>query len=99
MNAMLTRSFDCGEIKKALFDMYITKAPGQHGLQALFFQKNWHTIGVDVTQTPLVILNDGGGVGKWNISLRSLIPKVNNPKVVKDCRPISLCNVIHKITS
>lgn len=45
------------------------------------------------------LLNGGDMPAGWNETVVVLIPKVSNPKKLKDLRPISLCNVVYKIAS
>ena len=75
------------------------KAPSLDGMPALFLKIFWHIIGEDFSKAALLILNERGGVGKWNNKLITLIPKFKKPKLVKDFRPISLCDLIYKIVS
>jgi hypothetical protein len=45
MNAKLIDTFEEGEIKQALFQMFPLKAHGPDGYPAQFFQKHWDLCG------------------------------------------------------
>ncbi|KAL5834207.1 hypothetical protein ACOSQ4_013704 [Xanthoceras sorbifolium] len=99
MNARLDAPFSEEEVKKALFQIYPSKAPSPDDMPALFFQRFWDVVGPDVTRTCLRFLNDGGSLGQINSTLITLILKIKVTLRVSDYRPISLCNVIYKIIS
>ena len=75
------------------------KAPGSDGMLPLFFQTFWSDIGLDVSEAVLSCLNSGTILKSINHTFLTLIPKVKNPEIVAQFRPISLCNVIYKILS
>ncbi|KAK3184888.1 hypothetical protein Dsin_032174 [Dipteronia sinensis] len=95
----LDSPFIATEVKKAIFDMFPTKAPGIDGMPALFYQKYWDTVGDTVTQACLRCLNNGDPLDKVNQTLIALIPKVQNANRMVDFRPISLCNMTYKIVA
>ena len=99
MNDHLSRPFTSEEIRKALSDMPPTNSLGPNGMPGLFFQKYWDIVGTDVTEAALLVLNSGGDIHQWNMTLITLIPKIKFPKHVKEFRPISLCNVVYKLVS
>jgi hypothetical protein len=47
----------------------------------------------------LLALNSSTIPEGWNDIMAVLIPKIDDPKLVTQFRPISLCNVIYKIIS
>ena len=53
----------------------------------------------DVTNAVLSWLNKGTLPDPINHTLITLVPKVDNPELVTEFRPISLCNVLYKIYS
>ena len=75
------------------------RAPGSDGMPPLFFQTFWSDIGLDVSEAVLSCLNSGTILKSINHTFLTLIPKVKNPEIVAQFRPISLCNVIYKILS
>ncbi|KAL9663020.1 hypothetical protein QQ045_027857 [Rhodiola kirilowii] len=99
MNEMLAAPFSEGEVKRALFQMHPTKAPGLDGFPATFYQTNWDIVGRDVAKEVLSCLNGGELRPELNETLIMLVPKVKNVDRVEDLRPISLCNVVMKITT
>jgi hypothetical protein len=93
MNESLCKFFS-EEISDALFQMGPLKVPRPDGLPARFFQWNWVTLKTDVirggggrdffdTGTMPQVINDTASV---------LIPKKDDPELLKDYPPISLCN-------
>ena len=87
------------EVKTALYQMFPTKAPGPDGFPAHFFQKHWRVCGEEVTRAVLATVEGNESVEGINQTYLVLIPKVKNPSLLSQFRPISLCNVLYKIAS
>ncbi|KAL0445468.1 UNVERIFIED_CONTAM: hypothetical protein Slati_1674700 [Sesamum latifolium] len=84
------------DIKQAVFDIDETKAPGPDGYSSGFFKATWPIVGREVTWAIMDFFVTGRLLKQVNSTLISLIPKVNNPTVVAEFRPISCCNVLYK---
>jgi hypothetical protein len=87
------------EISDALFQIGPLKAPGPDGFPARFFQKNWELLQTDVIRVVQEFFQTGVMPHGVNETAIVLIPKKEDPEVLKDFRPISLCNVIDKVVS
>ena len=87
------------EVQEALQQMAPLKAPGPDGMPPLFYQHFWGTMNQEVTSTILNWLNSSKLPHPINHTFITLIPKVKNPVLVSEYRPISLCNVLYKIFS
>lgn len=93
----LEAPFKPEEVQAALQQMSPLKSPGLDMFSATFFQSYWQIVGVDVCKGVLQFLNEGYSDEKLNYTYIFLIPKTKNPSQPKDYRPISLCNVVHKL--
>ncbi|GKA59381.1 RNA-directed DNA polymerase, eukaryota, reverse transcriptase zinc-binding domain protein [Tanacetum coccineum] len=87
------------EIKDAIFDIDDAKAPGPDGFSAAFFKKSWNVIGSDICMAVKEFFMSGRLLGEVNVTLISLIPKIQTPNKVTDFRPIACCNVLYKCIS
>ena len=99
MNADLCAPYTNDDVKTVLFKMFPTKAPGPDGFPGLFYQKHWDVCGEDVTRIVLRIVKGEESSESINDTVLVLIPKVTNPNLLLQFRPISLCNVLYKIAS
>jgi len=87
------------EVKKAVFQMGATKAPGPDGLCGQFYHHYWTDIQQDVFQMVDSFLTTGIFDPKLNVTHIVLIPKVATPEHITQYRPISLCNFSYKVIS
>ena len=79
--------------------MHPSKSPGLDGMSPFFFQKYWNIVGNDVTEVVLSVLNSGHFLQKMNYTHIVLIPKINEPKIVANYKPINLTNLISTLVS
>ncbi|KAL9671842.1 hypothetical protein QQ045_009415 [Rhodiola kirilowii] len=59
MNEALNAPFTEGEVKRALFQIHPSKAPGLDGFSAMFYQRNWEIVGKEVVREVLNCFNNG----------------------------------------
>lgn len=98
MGKTLEESFTVKEIKKkALFSISADKSSGPDGMNTMFYQKHCDIVGSLVSKAVLDCLNGQEDMDLINSAIVTLIPKVKEPGMVGDFRPISLCNVLYKI--
>nr|GEX77953.1 RNA-directed DNA polymerase, eukaryota, reverse transcriptase zinc-binding domain protein [Tanacetum cinerariifolium] len=93
----LEREVSKEEIKKAVWDCGIDKAPGPGGFTFGFYRRYWNLIESDVVDGVACFFNQGQLPKGGNSSFIALIPKFPNANMVKDFRPISLIGSLYKI--
>ncbi|CAN1833195.1 Putative ribonuclease H protein At1g65750 [Linum perenne] len=75
------------------------KSPGPDGFPGLFYQKYWELIKVQLCDEVRGFFEDTKMPTGWNDTHVVIIPKVSNPEMVSQFRPISCCNFRYKIIS
>ncbi|KAL9678404.1 hypothetical protein QQ045_016248 [Rhodiola kirilowii] len=99
MNDNLIRGVTEEEIRRAVFQMGATKAPGMDGYSAIFFQSNWELVKRDLIKEVLNFFDKFELDPEWNMTQIALIPKVKDVSKMTELRPIGLCNVSMKVVT
>ncbi|CAL1399429.1 unnamed protein product [Linum trigynum] len=87
------------EIKAIIKEMNGLKAPGKDGFHAVFYQKCWDQIGMDLVCFIQSCFINPDRIKMINETLLALIPKTDSPLAMSQFRPISLCNVVYKVVA
>ena len=98
-NEMLVGRFQEDEVKQAVWDCGSEKSPGPDGLNFKFIKEFWHLIKPDVLRFLDEFYVNGIFPRGCNASFLALIPKVSDPQMLNDYRPISLIGSMYKIVS
>lgn len=96
-NATLMAEVSVLEIREVVFAMGPHKAPGLDGYNSHFFQVHWDVIRHDVVGAVQQFFRTGKLFQEFNRTFIAQIPKVPQPQVVTQFRPISLCNLCAKL--
>ena len=93
----LQAPFSRDEIKRAVWDSGSDKAPGPDGFSFGFIKRYWDIFADDIVAF-VSHFHENPVIPKGcNASFLTVIPKVLDPKFVKDFRPISLIGCQYKI--
>ncbi|GKB30734.1 RNA-directed DNA polymerase, eukaryota [Tanacetum coccineum] len=87
------------EIRKAIWECGENKTPGPDGFTFEFFRKFWAVVGPDFCIAVQWFFEHGAFATGCNSSFITLIPKVLEPKLVSDFRPISLIGSVYKVVT
>lgn len=85
------------EVWNTLKRMKILKASGPDGMPAIFYKSCWETIWDEITKTIQHCFASATlpqGLNHTNIVL---VPKVKNPTLPSDFRPMALTNIMYKV--
>lgn len=85
------------EILEAVNGIGALKAPGPNGLNVDFFQKCWELVKDLVMCMIKDFFQNRSNLCLINHTKIALTPKIDNPKMVCNYRPISLCDVSYEI--
>lgn len=87
------------ETKRALKGMGSWKAPGPNGYQLGFLKKTWEATGQDVHKFVQGVLNGDDVSEEDTEAILVLVPKATKPSLLKNFRPVSLCNIRIKLVT
>ncbi|XP_056864269.1 uncharacterized protein LOC130511351 [Raphanus sativus] len=99
MNTALVKPPSDQEIKKAVDEINLDKAPGPDGMTGLFYQLFWEVTAREVIAMVKYFFLSNSFDPSMNQTNICLIPKTERPMEMTEFRPISLCNVSYKIIS
>jgi hypothetical protein len=98
MNDSFDKPYTTEEVKSALFQMAMSKAPGVDGFTTGFFQRHWSFLQDDIVPTILDFLNGGELPLGLNDTSITLIPKVSHPNASPNIDPslyVLSCTRLH----
>ncbi|GJV55467.1 RNA-directed DNA polymerase, eukaryota [Tanacetum coccineum] len=95
--SLLEHSISEREVYDAIRDCGSEKSPGPDGFSFAFYKKYWDILKTDIMAYVREFFKNGNIPSGCNSSFITLIPKVDNPLVVSDFRPISLIGAQYKI--
>nr|GEX02625.1 RNA-directed DNA polymerase, eukaryota [Tanacetum cinerariifolium] len=87
------------EIHTAVWGCGIDKSLGPDGFTFEFFRKFWDIVGPDFCTAVEWFFEHGNFAKGCNSSFFTLIPKVVDPKIVSDFRPIRLIGSLYKVVT
>nr|GEV04155.1 RNA-directed DNA polymerase, eukaryota [Tanacetum cinerariifolium] len=93
----LERNVTKEEIKRAVWDCGTDKSPCPDGFTFGFYRRYWDIKEKDVVDAVSYFFTEGTFPKGCNASFIALIPKMQDAKVVKGYRPISLIGSLYKI--
>lgn len=86
---------DC-EIWEVVSSMGVYKAPSSNGYHPFFYKKLWETIKGDLIPYIQSIFHARKVLSEINETLIAIIPKRDDPSLISQLGPISLCNTVYK---
>lgn len=89
MNEELTRVVSKEEVWVAVFAVKASSAPCPDGMTGLFFQQYWSIVGDQATEEVREFFASGLFPVEWNYTHLCLLPKIEDPVMMSDLRPIS----------
>nr|GFC06600.1 RNA-directed DNA polymerase, eukaryota, reverse transcriptase zinc-binding domain protein [Tanacetum cinerariifolium] len=87
------------KIRTAVWGCGVDKSPRPGGFTFEFFRKYWAVVGPDFSTAVEWFFEHGDFAIGCKSSFVALIPKVLDPKVVSDYRPISLIGSLYKVVT
>ena len=85
------------ELKATLNSFQKDKISGPDGWTVEFFLASYDTVGPNLLQLVQETRVNGVLHLPLNTTFLALIPKKDNPEILEDYRPISLCNITYKV--
>ncbi|GJZ80890.1 RNA-directed DNA polymerase, eukaryota [Tanacetum coccineum] len=95
----LEKNVTYDEVKRAVWDCGTNKSQGPDGFTFEFLRKYWYVVHKDVVKAVEEFFNSGTFPPGCNALFITLIPKMQDAKLVKDFRPISLIGSFYKIVA
>ena len=87
------------ELKATLNSFQKDKSPGPNGWTVELFMVSYGTIGTDLLQLVEETRVNGVLHPPFNYTFIALMMKKDKPEILKDCRPVSLCNITYKVVT